>query len=353
MEFANPLAFLLLLFIPLVFWLSRRRLSPALRYSSKSIFVFSSPGWRVKFRPVLVLLRILCLILIVAAIARPREGIKSSNIFTEGVAMQMVVDRSGSMNEQFEHDGQQLSRFEMVKVVAKDFIKGDGKSLSGRSGDMIGLVAFARYPDTICPLIHNHTVLLDFIDQMDTVKIRAEDGTAIGEAIALASARLKTAEEQIKENNRRILGENSQNQKGGNFEIAGKVMILLTDGINNQGDTDPIEAAKLAAEWGIKIYTIGIGAAGGNFFGMMPFSNNIDEKTLQRIADMTGGFYAKAGNPDDLRSIYEKIDALEKTKIETVDYYEYKELFAPLIIIAISLLILEILLNCTVFSKIP
>jgi len=354
-QFNNPWAFALLLLIPAVLLLLRWKAAAAVRFSSKTFFDGCGRGWRVRLRPVLIVIRILCIILIIVSIARPRKGTKLSNVSTEGVAMQIVVDRSSSMNEQMEYQGRQLTRFDVVKLVLEDFIKGDGKQLKGRPGDMIGLVTFARYPDTTCPIVHSHGILLDFMRQTETVKIREEDGTAIGEAIALAAARLDQAEKQITENNRKLATEIVGKPFAPEFTIKSKILILLTDGINNCGDITPQQAAKLTAEWGIKIYAIGIGSDGFQYFGGMkiPVPSQLDEAMLSAIAQATGGFYARADSADALKQIYEKIDSLEKSRVEAVDYYEYAEQFEPFTFAAIGLLTFEILLSCTILRKLP
>jgi Ca-activated chloride channel homolog len=355
-EFQNPWALALLALIPAVLLLMRLRAKAAVRFSSKKFFEGCKTPWRVKLRPLLLLLRVACVVLIIIAIARPRKGIKVSNISTEGVAMQLVVDRSGSMQEQMMYKGDALSRFDVLKIVLKDFIKGDGDKLKGRTGDIIGLVTFARYPDTACPPVHSHGILLDFLEQTETVKIKQEDGTAIGEALALAAARLETAEKQITENNRRLANAPARGEPAEpDFKIKSKVIILLTDGINNTGEVTPEQAAEIAAKWGIKIYAIGIGSDGYRDFGGMriPVSSQLDERMLTSIARATGGFYARADSAEALRDIYQRIDAMETTKIEAVNYYEYAEKFEPLAMAALALLLFEILLSCTIFRKIP
>ncbi|MFI4910603.1 MAG: VWA domain-containing protein [Sedimentisphaeraceae bacterium JB056] len=354
--FSNPWAFTLLLIIPVVLLLLRFKSKATVRFSSSKFFMNCSPGWRVRLRPLLLILRIICIILIVISIARPRKGTKLSNVSTEGVAMQIVVDRSGSMDEQMAYKGRQLTRFEVVKNVLEDFIKGDGDKLKGRAGDMIGLVTFARYPDTTCPLVHSHGILLDFMKQTETVSEKSEENaTAIGEAISLAAARLEKAEQQILDNNRKIANSSLKDKSKPDFDIKSKVLILLTDGINNAGEMTPMQAAELASEWGIKIYAIGIGSDGYRSFGGMriPMRSQLDEAMLQSIAQKTGGFYARADSAESLKKIYEKIDELEDTKIEAVDYYEYAEKFELFTFAALIVLLCEIVLSCTLLRKIP
>ncbi len=317
-------------------------------------------SWRLRLRPILKLLRLACLILLIIALARPRMGTKILETATEGVAIEVVADRSGSMQAEMDYRGKKLNRLETVKGVLAEFIRGEG-GLTGRSSDLIGLVTFARYADTKCPLVHSHDVLLEFLRQTDIVKMRAEDGTAIGDAIALAAARLKKAEEEIKQRKARLglAGQADTDDETG-FRIKSKVIILLTDGINNAGQYSPLQAAQLAKDWGIKIYTIGIGSAQAyttiqTMLGSykVPTQDNIDEGLLKAIAKNTGGFYGRAGDAKALRKIVEKIDSLEKTEVKSVQYTQYAEQFGPWALVALLLLAGEMLFGCTIFRKIP
>jgi Ca-activated chloride channel family protein len=317
-------------------------------------------SWRLRFRPILKLLRLACLILLIIALARPRKGTKISETATEGVAIEVVADRSGSMQAEMNYRGKKLNRLETVKRVLAEFIRGEG-GLTGRSSDLVGLVTFARYADTKCPLVHSHDVLLEFLRQTELVKMRAEDGTAIGDAIALAAARLKKAEEEIERRKAQLgLGGEADTDEETGFRIKSKLIILLTDGINNAGQYSPLQAAQLAKEWGIKIYTIGIGSAQAyttiqTMLGSykVPTQDNIDEGLLKAIATNTGGFYGRAGDAKALRKIVEKIDSLEKTEVKSVQYTQYAEQFGPWALVALLLLAGEMLFGCTIFRKIP
>jgi len=300
--------------------------------------------------------------LLIVALARPRKGTVLSEISTEGVAIEVVADRSGSMQTEMDYFGQKLNRFEVVKKVFSDFISGDKKGLTGRGSDLVGLVTFARYADTTCPLVLSHNVLLEFLKKTEIVRLRSEDGTAIGDAIALAAARLKKAEEEIQQRKVRLIqaGEQTSDEQESGFKIKSKVIILLTDGINNAGQYAPLQAAELAKSWGIKIYTIGIGSAQayttiqtplGTY--KMPTGQNLDERLLKAIAEKTGGFYGRADNAKTLHQIVEKIDELEKTKVKSIQYTQYAELFSPWTLTALLILVLEMLATCTVFRKIP
>jgi len=332
MDLYSPWVLLLLLLLPLLAWqMIRKKKHPAVKFSSLSGMRDYGVSWRQRLRPLLVILRIICVACLIFALARPRKGTMISHISTEGVAIQMVVDRSGSMQAEMAYGDKMLNRLEVVKRVFADFVKGDGREFKGRGSDMIGLVTFARYPDTVCPLVQNHDVLIQFLKNTNIVRLQSEDGTAIGDAIALAAARLYKAEDELKRRNAAAAGQSGGDES--DFKIKSKVIVLLTDGINNAGKYHPLEAAALAAKWGIKIYAIGVG--GGQSFTTiqtplgtykMPAGQELDERLLKRIAEETGGFYARAEDADGLKDICRKIDELEKTKVTSVQYTVCREI---------------------------
>ena len=363
MDFYSPWMFLLFLLLPVVVFLQlRKRRTASVKFSSVVNMKKCPVSWRLRLRFIPVLLRVLCLVFLIVALARPRRGTVLSSVSTEGVAMEVVVDRSGSMQAEMDYKGETMNRLEAVKRVLKDFIGGDDEGLEGRGGDLIGLVSVARYADTICPLVHSHNVLLEFLKNTEIVTLRSENSTAIGDAIALAAARLKKAEEEIAQRNAKLRAEESAGKKSTEdvFEIKSKVIILLTDGRNETGKYNPLEAAKLANEWGIKIYTIGIGSAQsfttvqtlmGSF--KMPTRDNLDERLLRAIAENTGGFYARGGSGKELLEIYKRIDEMEKTKVKSVQYTQYAEQFGPWAFWGLWMLGVEMIAQCSFFRKIP
>jgi len=363
MQLYSPWALILLLILPVMAYLMlRRKGTAAVRFPSLVDMKNCMVSWRIRFRPLLMVARLACVALLIVALARPRKGTVLSEISTEGVAIEAVVDRSGSMESEMDYYGDKLNRLEVVKKVLSDFIQGDEKDLKGRSSDLIGLISFARYADTKCPLVHSHNVLTEFLNKTEIVKIRSEDGTAIGDAIALAAARLKKAEEEIQRRRQELIssGEKISDADQSGFKIKSKVMILLTDGINNAGQYDPLEAAELAKKWDIKIYTIGIGSGQayttiqtplGTY--KMPTGQQLDERLLETIAEKTGGFYGRADDAKTLLNIVEKIDELEKTEVKSVQYTQYAEHFGPWTMAALIVLAAEILASCTIFRKIP
>lgn len=350
--FYSPWALLLLLLIPLLVVIRWKRPGRAtIRFSSLSKFELCPVSWRQRFRPLLFVARLICIVLLIVALARPRKGTKIEQISTEGVAMMITVDHSSSMGEPMLYDGQQLDRLDVVKKVVADFIKGDGKNYHGRVGDMIGLVTYARYADTQCPLVRGNSIITDFLKETKLVSQRSEDGTAIGDGIVVAAARLEKAESQILRERAKL--ESQEKPEEPDFTIKSKVIILLTDGMNNAGQYDPLEAAKLAAKWGIKIYTIGIGSPvqQRGIFSMM--GPSLDEGLLSQIANLTGGFYARADNAEQLREIYKKIDKLEKTEVKSVEYVDYAEQFAPWAMASLGVLLFEMAAASTILRKIP
>jgi Ca-activated chloride channel family protein len=363
MELYSPWLLLLLLLLPVLVYLKlRRKTTAAIKFPSLSDIRRCPVSWRQRFRPLLNVVRLACIALLIIAIARPRKGTVLSEISTEGVAIEVVADRSGSMQAEMDYFGEKLNRFEVVKKVFSSFIAGDEKGLSGRSGDLIGLITFARFADTTCPLVLGHNVLLEFLKKTEIVRLRSEDGTAIGDAIALAAARLQKAEEELQQRKVRLIEADQQSpeEQENGFNIKSKVIILLTDGMNNAGRYDPLEAAELANKWGIKIYTIGIGSEQayttiqtplGTY--KMPTGQNLDEGLLKAIAEKTGGFYGRADNAKTLHQIVEKINDLEKTEVKSIQYAQYTELFGPWTLAALLMLVLEILARCTLFRKIP
>ena len=364
MQLYSPWVLLLLFVLPVLAYLMLgHRRSAAVKFASLGDIKKCPTSWRLRLRPLLLTAgRVLCLGLLIVALARPRKGTVLSEISTEGVAIEVVADRSGSMQTEMSYYGQKLNRLEVVKRVLSDFIGGDKKGLSGRGSDLIGLVTFARYADTVCPLVLSHNVLLEFLKKTGIVRLRSEDGTAIGDAIALAAARLKKAEEEIQQRKTQLLqaGEKISAEQESGFQIKSKAIILLTDGINNAGRYEPLAAAELAKKWGIKIYTIGIGSAQayttirtplGTY--KMPTGQELDENLLKAIAERSGGFYGRADNAKTLHKIVEKIDQLEKTKVKSVQYTQYAERFGPWTLAALLVLVLEMLAGCTVFRKIP
>lgn len=355
MEFASPWAFGLLLLIPLMLWWgSRRRGRGAVTFSSTELVERVSGGWRVAGLRMLPVLRAAALALMVVAIARPRHGVGRVETTADAVAIQIVVDRSGSMGLEMESDSTLSTRLDVVQRVLREFVLGNedqGGALKGRRQDVIGMVTFARAAETVCPLVRDPETLVELADTVDVVRDRSEDGTAIGDGVSLAAARLQRAEEEL-----RSRPENA----GKDLKIKSKIIVLFTDGENNAGERSPQEAAALAAEWGVKIYAIGIGGGVGyqtveTPFGRqrIPVTSGADPATLRDMAKATGGLFREADDADALRAVYAEIDRLEKTSVETVAYTDYEEQFTDWAAAAGAILFVELLLGSLVFRRTP
>ncbi len=347
-RFAHPWALGLLAAVLLavaVAWARSRR--GRVVYPGAGLARLAGTSLRTRLIRLPLLVRALALAALVVAIARPQDVRGLVRTTTEGIAMQLVIDRSSSMTEQIEIDDTVTSRLEAVKQVAQEFIAGNGDDLDGRAGDMIGVIAFGSYADTICPLVRERYALLQLVGDIRVSPLRSDQGTAIGDAVALAAARLREAEKEIA----RGLGDGPD--AGGaeakpDFSIKSKAVILLTDGRNNRGQIDPMQAAQLCKDWGITLYTIGIGGGYMEIAGMrIPNAGSIDERTMTEMAELTGGRFFLADDAQSLRDVYAVIDQLETTEIETSESVDYTERFTPFAASGLALLALEALLAGT------
>lgn len=327
-EFVNPEFFWLFLLLPaLLFWyfLKRNKQTASLRISSIQGFK-SSKNWLAKLRPLLFIMRLLALSALIVAMARPRNVDESTRIkTTKGIDIVMAIDVSASMLAR----DLKPNRLDALKQVAARFI-------NGRPNDRIGLVEYAGESYTKTPLTSDKTIVLSSLRDIKYNTI-IEGGTAIGMGLATAVNRLKDS------------------------RAKSKVIILLTDGVNNTGFIDPRTASELAMEFGIKVYTIGLGTnglaispIGVKANGQFQYGNvqvEIDEDLLKEIAQTTGGKYFRATSNTKLNEIYDEINKLEKTDIEEFKYKNYDEKFRPLVLFALGLIALEFLLRNTVFKS--
>lgn len=327
MEFRHPLFFLLFVLFPLVwyFWI-RGRSRGTLWLSTFSFAKQVRPSWRVAGSQFLPFLRGATLALFVFALARPQAVSREREHEAKGLDIVITLDISGSM---LAEDFKPENRLAVAKEEAKKFIR-------GRENDRIGLVVFAREAFTQCPLTLDYDILTSLVDEIQIGMI--QDGTAIGMGIATAVNRLRES------------------------DAKSKVIILITDGENNAGKIDPITAAELARTFGIKAYAIGVGRG-----GLVPFPINdplfgkryvqakvdIDEMTLKRIADLTGGVFFRARDPESLSEIYSRINELEKTEVKVREYVSYDELFPYFLVPGLLLLALEVLLRNSIFLRVP
>lgn len=335
-EFRDPAFLLLLVLTPIIYWLARRSPS-AIRFSSHRILARTPSSWRIRILPLPPAFLALAAALLAIALAGPRTGDAETRIFREGIAMMLVVDQSGSMNARdFVEDDTSIDRLAAVKQVLQRFLGLDGES-TGRPDDLVGLVSFARYADSAAPLTLDHRNLGAILEQTQIVTDPQEDGTAVGEGLALAVERLRRSDAQS------------------------KVAIVLTDGVSNVGDISPGQAAELAAAHDVKVYTVGAGRTGyapvpvlwrGREILRQAFVE-LDERTLQDIAKRTGGRYFHADNLDALSEIYDEIDALERSEIVELRYMQYQEHYAQFAQGAALCIVLAALLSGTLLRRLP
>jgi Ca-activated chloride channel family protein len=300
-SFKYPFVLYLLAILPVMivwYWRKHKKSTADITYSSLQIFASIKPTLRERLFHLPVLLRTIAVGLLIIAVARPQSFSTGENVYTEGIDVAILLDISGSMlAEDFKPN-----RLDAAKNVIDEFIQ-------GRTSDKIGLVVFASESFTQCPLTIDYSVLRNLLGEIKSGMIA--DGTAIGTAIANGVNRLKDS------------------------DAKSKTLILLTDGVNNSGEIDPITAAQIAAKFGIRIYTVGVGTQGeapypfqtpfGKRYQMVPVE--IDEGILQQVADITDGMYFRATDNNKLEEIYAKIDELEKTRVEITSYRNAQELF--------------------------
>lgn len=326
-EFANPGYLYLLIIIPLLgvwYWYKHIHDQAKLQVSETKAFESGSLSVKQILYFGLYLFRVVAIALLIVALARPQTHMRRHDVTIEGIDIVLALDVSGSMLAM----DLKPDRLEAAKEVAKEFI-------SGRENDRFGLVIFSGESFTQCPLTTDHRVVKNLFKEVKSGMI--EDGTAIGDGLATAVSRLKES------------------------TAVSKVIILLTDGVNNTGSVDPLSAAEIAKVYGVRIYTIGVGTMGKAPYPMQtPYGIQtqyvdvkIDEQLLQQVAEMTEGRYFRATSNKKLRDIYAEIDKLEKSKIDVAEIERTKEEFFPYALIAFILIGLEIIFRYTVFRSVP
>jgi Ca-activated chloride channel family protein len=323
--FAEPFFLYLLIIVPamIVFYiLKQQKVTASVRMPGLQSFVEAGTTFRHYLRHILFALRVITITLLIIVLARPQKTDRFQNVSTEGIDIMLVQDISGSMlSRDFKPD-----RIEAAKNIATEFI-------SGRPYDRIGLVVFSGESFTQCPLTTDHAVLINLLREIQSGMI--EDGTAIGMGLATAVNRIKDSPSKS------------------------KVIILLTDGVNNKGEIAPATAADIAKTFGIRVYTIGVGTQGmapypvqtpyGVQYQDMPVE--IDEGILQQISQTTGGKYFRATDNDSLEKIYKEIDKLEKSKIDVRQFSKKEEKYLSPALIAFFMLVIEIIVRNTIFKN--
>lgn len=337
MELRDPLFLAVALLAPVVYALAAR-VPASVKVSTLATYRSAPTSLRARLAKAPALALAAATVVLAVALAGPRTGDTTSFVRREGIAIVMAVDRSGSMNARdFVAGDASVSRLDAVKRVFHDFVEG-GEAGQGRGGDLVGLVVFGTYADGVCPLTLDHANLLAILDDVAIAHEASEASTALGEGLGLAVERLRE------------------------HEAKSKVIILLTDGVNNAGELDPMQAAKLAADNGIKVYTI---AAGTNGMAPVPVMGEdgreylrrvyveMDEETMREIAAATGGRYFHARDIEGLEDVYREIDSLERSEITEVRYLQYREHYPPLVLAGFGLIALAALASATVLRRLP
>jgi Ca-activated chloride channel family protein len=335
-ELANPWVLLaLLLAVPALLWASRG--AGRVVFSSLRALPAGGQTWRTRIAWLPDALSALAVVSLVIALSGPRAGDKNARIRREGIAIMMAVDVSGSMRAlDLSQKSRELTRLDAVKQVFEQFVLG-GAGLDGRADDAIGLVAFAKYAETRSPITLDHGNLATAARQLDFA-LEEEDGTALGAGLQLAVERLRE------------------------FEARSKIAILLTDGVGNVHEISEDSAIDDAVKAGIKVYTIGAGTNGSAHIRvelgdgqtqLVPTRVQIDEATLRKIADRTGGQYFRATDNASLRQIYGQIDRLERTSLEEERFTEYHQFYSWFVAIAMGLAVAALLLRGTVLRRLP
>jgi Ca-activated chloride channel homolog len=330
MHFANPWILLFLTLVPVLVWRYIRRTRAgegSLRFTSTLALEGAKPPWTIRVRHAVFALQLGALALSVVALARPQHGTEVEDILTEGIDIIVALDASGSMAAE---DFEPRNRLFVAKLVVSRFIE-------GMKSDRVGLVVFAGKAFTKCPLTVDYGALLNVVDgvQLGTI----EDGTAIGNALATCLNRLRTS------------------------KAKSKVIILVTDGVNNRGEVQPLDAARISRALDVRIYTVGVGSYGTARFpvtdpgsGAKVYVNlpvEIDEASLTRIAETTGGLYYRATDRPTLEKIFDAIGRLEKTRTEVRTYTHYSEKYEALLAAAALMVLVGTVAVSTRFGKVP
>lgn len=337
LEFRNAWFLWTCLLAPVVYWLSVQ-LPTWVCYSSLSIVDRAPSSLRTRLRFLPALLLSLASLALAIALSGPRTGDATTKVKREGISIMLVLDRSGSMDARdFVEGDYGVSRLDAVKSVLRRFVLG-GDGLRGRPNDLVGLVVFGTYADALVPLTLDHGSLVSILDDVHVAVRHGEAATAVGEGLGLAVERL--------------LG----------TEASSKVVVLLTDGVNNAGQIDPRQAAELAANYDIRVYTVGAGRTG---VAPLPVQTSdgqtvlravpveIDETTLKDIAQRTGGRYFNARDANGLIDTYREIDRLERTELTEIRYLQYREHYPLFLLTALSLILLSGLVAGTFSRTLP
>lgn len=328
-QFEDPWFLVLAIFLPALILLRGNKNWPTIGFSSVKLIKQVDSGQGRYLSKIPLVLWSMAAIFFALALARPQEGHKTTEILTRGVDIVMAIDVSGSMQAlDFSQGEEHITRLDAVRDVVSGFI-------DRRENDRMGMVVFGAEAYTQCPLTLDRSILQSFLQKLEIGM--AGDATAIGSAIGVSVKRLK------------------------DLQSKSKIIILLTDGLSNAGSITPLQAAEIAKTFDIKIHSIGVGTMGKAPFLVDSFLGpqyvyqdvEIDEETLRKVSEMSGGKYYRATDRESLKSIYDEIDQMEKSEVKTIDHSEYTELFPWFMITGLILIALEMILSQTILRRIP
>lgn len=346
-RFAEPWAFAALALM--VCWMIvsawRRSRSPAVTTSVPHRVARAGRSTRTWLLWLPPLARTAAVSLLIVALARPQNLIAHAQSDTDALALELVVDRSGSMDDPSVFEGERMNRLEAVKRVVRRFVLGDGDRLRGRTGDLLGLIVFGSYADTLMPLTTSHEALVEALERTTVATHANERSTAIGDALVLAIARLRATEAAMKED-----------QDDPDFTLKSKAIVLLTDGENRAGVYSPADAARLAAEWGVRVYIIGIRGGATELLPngrRRPIGQEINEREMRAVAEHTGGKFWPVDDLARLTEVYAQVDELERTTIRVSESTEIRDLYYPYALTGAFLLLAELLLRGLIGGRNP
>ena len=344
MSFAYPWLLILLPIPAIVVKLGRRRRA-SVSVPSLQLWEHADSG-RAKYLWIPPVLRTLALMFFVTAMACPQAGSNYVTRMSEGIAIELLVDVSSSMGMSMQlPNSKSKPRIDVARELVERFIAGDGEKLAGRQDDLIGLITFARYADTRSPLTFGHNALLQLVRDLDIQERPNEDGTAYGDALAIAAARLHQLDDPELRERRNLQS-----------EISSRVIIMLTDGENNSGQHLPLEAAGLALQWGCRVYCISLVDYVEKPAGQLSSSATLlsdAERVLEHISEETGGVFRTASDYESLLSVYSEIDQLERSRIVTRSYNRITEWFWLPLAIGLTTLMSALILELTWLRTVP
>ena len=343
MTFNHPYCFALLLWLPLLWWrLKKAPHRTFLTFPKVQCLQKAQGQTRGGAKEDFWLFELMALASLMLALTDPQKNETFVKDSKEGMAIQLVLDVSTSMDISINTPEGDQSRLSVAKKVLEQFVLGDGQQLQGRKNDLVGLISFSRYADTLCPLTLSHEALANMIKDIKVNEVPNEDGTAYGDAAALAAAQLDLFETKMQQQNKNDAG-----------KPMAKIIVLLTDGENNCGLHMPLQAAAMAKKWKVKLYAISLGGLAlpkklSREGGSLTVSTSMDQNAwiLKQMAEATGGIYRHSHDYNSLYSVYKEIDELEKGQIQTKSLHRQSPSFQNFVVVSLLFMLSSVVFRC-------